>query len=289
MAPQTQSSVVDWRFLPAWRLILLLLLVILFSAQLSFHVSPFINSVHDLLHPKSAWYELLEYKQPGTLQRILISLLYLLMAYAFFMVYHAFAENKLIGEIREIYLEWNPWKLGWKKYLRSALLFLLTAFVSSAEIIWLEQLNGHLLSTIGLLMRCASIIVLAGLVLRFFLQDYLKRLLNYVSYFYPSIVSIAILAFVLSRLDQIDSIMIHMVQSWWNLALFLPVFSSYLSSWSGLVLRICYSQIEFLRKDAAILKITTKAVDPPREYYKTGLFSQRFFDTKMEKGRKENH
>lgn len=68
----------------------------------------------------------------------------------------------------------------------------------------------------------AALVVL--LLLRYFINDYFKRTLKYISYFYPSILTIAILAFVISKQEQFDSFFIEMMSSFGNLLIFSVLF-----------------------------------------------------------------
>lgn len=196
-----------------------------------FSINPFIRSVHDLPHPKSNWiFDTGLLPQNWVYIALVVS--FLALMYTLYTVFHAFfysevSENEgedRIKKRRAITIKW--WFKPSSKIDRAALvLFLATAILTSIEIIWIKSFQNHTLVIIALWMRCATGIFSLGVVLAAFINDYLKHIRKYISYFYPSIASIAILGFALIRVDQTNSLIIDLLDSPLNFIFFSLLFT----------------------------------------------------------------
>lgn len=207
---------VNWKLPRFWQVLVLLLPLVLYFFLQQSNFNPYISSIYDFLHPKSAW------AIPDLPLSLLIALVILnfLVAFASFVIYEAFKYNEVRDGQREIIFRWKPGALKWKECYWVVGLFFGTALFNSIGICDLSRFNGHWVSTISVALRCLSIIALVGLILQLFLQDYFKRMWTYLSYFYASIFSLVILAFVLAEIDQMNSIIIDLVHRPINLFFF---------------------------------------------------------------------
>ena len=152
--------------------------------------------------------------------------------YTLYIVFHAFFYSELSEKEKEDHIEKRR-TITIKLWLTPSsnvggialVLFLATAILTSIEIIWIESFQNSPLAIIALLMRCTTVIFSLGVVLSTFINDFLNHIRKYISYFYPSIASIVILGFVLTKVDQTNSLIIHLLDDPINFISFSALFT----------------------------------------------------------------
>jgi len=109
--------------------------------------------------------------------------------------------------------------LGSGALVTAALLLLFNALALDWTLHQNPTINIFLFSPLAILLAIDGL-----LLLKYYINDYFKRTLKYASYFYPSVISIIVLAFVISKQEQFDSFFIEMMGSFWNLLIFSILF-----------------------------------------------------------------
>ena len=223
-----------------WLLVgLLAVVLVLFFASKPPAPSPMIGSYVDLLNPEAGW-AIASVAEAGNLPFVL-SLLFILLLTVWLLLFYGFARGSVLTDDPDRpggVVRYFQWPTDWADQ-RAARVLVWTVFpiMFGANLLlfyyYRQALAGRDVTMVtgfywvyglALASRLLGLLLGAGTLLQYLINDFgpgvRDFLRHYASYFYPSIIALVIVATVFRSMDQFDSLLIALVQSPRNLAVF---------------------------------------------------------------------
>ncbi len=231
---------IRWRFdsrISRWGKILLVLLPVLLLLTSTLGkpavISPFISSYLDVLDKNAQWAVPYLHNNQGSSLYFAAAFI-LVLTVALFLLYAISIGSRKEDGIRTF--SWPDFKPWWSWRMAAAASFLvmlitnLTLFdyyqraLETGEATFLDGSGFRFWYILALGFRIICVVIGLSAFLKLLLGDFARKALRfrrkYFSYFYPSLLSIAIIAFVFTQMDQFDSLFVALIQDSANFGVF---------------------------------------------------------------------
>jgi len=245
----SSARMVRWWFAPALGkvaigyAVFLAATIMLFFTSNPPSVSPLISSYLDLLDERSSWAIPLIARQ-GNLSFFLSLAFVIVLTTFLWLSYRLCVGSYLQPAPDDPNMKTRYFSLRQPSHQRTALkaitIIYIVMMVSNVLLFFyydrkisqpdipLESTDFRVVYFLAILSRLIGVFIGIGSILQLFLQDFGRPIAlfmrRYLSYFYPSIIAIAIVGFVFRKMDQFDSLFIELVNSPGNFLLFSLLF-----------------------------------------------------------------
>ncbi|MEM6771280.1 MAG: hypothetical protein AAF597_11925, partial [Bacteroidota bacterium] len=225
------TSIHRWGIQLLWLLPSLLIVTSLLGKPAE--ISPFINSYLDILDKNAHW--ALPYLANHQGYSLYFAAAFiLLLTISLFLLYAICIDSSKENGVRTFrwpdFRPWVSWRMAAAACFAIMLISNLTLFdyydqaLEREKVDFLNKTGFLFWYRVALASRIICVIISLSAILKLVLGDFIRKTLRfrrkYLSYFYSSLISIAIIAFVFTQMDQFDTLFVALIQDGFNFTLF---------------------------------------------------------------------